>query len=130
MSTVAISCLSREYGITTSTFFTAEALRICVSMSAIGSVIIGVRFLKRYGYQLDFVTPGTSPLFASSRKQIRHSSNFLIKARFRPHRQHRRTTRVENFGFSNERFDLTICACVAILSHYLFVLLKWKTKAL
>ena len=50
-------------------------------------------------YQLDFLTPGISPLFASSRKQIRQRSNILMNPRFRPHRKHRLTLREENFGF-------------------------------
>ena len=44
------------------------ALRTRVSMSAIGSeMFIG-------SYQLDFVTPGSSPSSARSRKQMRHSA--------------------------------------------------------
>jgi len=56
-------------------------------------------------YQLDFLTPGISPRFASSRKQIRHRPKARMYPRFRPHRQQRCTIRDENFGFF---FDLAI----------------------
>jgi hypothetical protein len=62
-------------------------------------------------YQLDLVIPGISPLFANSLKQIRQSLNSPMYPRLRPQRQHRRTIRVEYFGFF---FDLAICASVAI----------------
>src|SRR5262245_11585559 len=37
----------------------------------------------------DFVTPGSSPACASSRKQMRHSRNLRYTARARPHLRHR-----------------------------------------
>jgi len=40
-------------------------------------------------YQLDLQTPGSFPLEARSRKQIRQIPNFLIKALGRPHIGHR-----------------------------------------
>jgi hypothetical protein len=40
-------------------------------------------------YQLALMTPGTSPLKASIRKQMRHMENFRKKARGRPHSGHR-----------------------------------------
>jgi len=43
--------------------------------------------------------PGISPLLASSRKQIRHRSNFRKKPRVRPQRKQRLIVRVENLGF-------------------------------
>ncbi|KKQ56932.1 MAG: hypothetical protein US74_C0009G0017 [Parcubacteria group bacterium GW2011_GWA2_38_13] len=64
-----------------------------------------------FNYHDDFVTPGRSPLFANSRKQILHNLKSLIYALFLPHLQHRLTTLVENFGFL---FDFTTCAVVAI----------------
>jgi hypothetical protein len=64
-----------------------------------------------YFYQLDLVTPGTSPRFASSLKQMRQSSNRRIYPFFRPQRQHRRTIRDENFGVF---FDFAIWFSVAI----------------
>jgi hypothetical protein len=73
-------------------------------------------------YQLDLVTPGTSPLEANSLKQIRHSPNSRMKACLRPQRQQRRTIRVENFGFSMDLCDLIICAFVAICVYFLFFL--------
>src|SRR5262245_4503515 len=39
----------------------------------------------RSSYQLDFVMPGIAPWCASSRRQIRHTPNFLYTARGRPH---------------------------------------------
>lgn len=77
------------------------------------------------GYQLDFLIPGISPLFASSLKQILHSSNLRINARFLPQRQQRRTTLVEYFGAVSERSDLIFCAVVAI-----YYFLKGKPKPL
>ena len=49
-------------------------------------------------YQLDFVTPGSRPTEASSRKQIRQTPNFRMYDRPRPHNRHRLTARVWNFG--------------------------------
>ena len=51
-----------ETGCVTSGCATVTALRIRVSMSATGSVI---------HHQDAFLTPGSSPFWASSRKQIR-----------------------------------------------------------
>ena len=48
------------------------ALRIRVSMSEMGSVIIVLP------YQLALMTPGISPRSAKLRKQMRHSSNFRM----------------------------------------------------
>ena len=50
-------------------------------------------------HQLAFLTPGISPLSASSRKQIRHSPNWRRKARARPQRLQRLTLRTLNLGF-------------------------------
>lgn len=54
-------------------------------------------------YQLDFLTPGIMPSFASSRKQIRHKSKSRMYPRFLPHLKHLRTTRDLNFGGLFER---------------------------
>src|SRR5262249_26137033 len=64
------------------------ALRMRVSMSAIGSVIASP-------YQLDFVTPGIRPSSARSWKQILQRANFRKYARPRPHRLQRLCTREE-----------------------------------
>ena len=56
-------------------------------------------------YQLDFVTPGSLPSDASSRKQILQSWNFRITPRGRPQRRQRLYERTANFGL---RFDLAI----------------------
>ena len=76
--------------------FAVTALRIRVSMSAIGSVISLNSHRWRFGdsvlavcvphhqliyspaYQLLFVTPVTSPSSASLRKHRRHSANFRM----------------------------------------------------
>jgi len=50
-------------------------------------------------YQDDFLTPGSIPSFASSRKQIRHSPKSPIYARPRPHLKQRFVSRVLNFDF-------------------------------
>jgi hypothetical protein len=47
------------------------AFLIFVNISATGSV----RLIVSTPYQLDFVTPGSIPLLASERKQIRQSLN-------------------------------------------------------
>ena len=60
----AISRFVREAGTTTSVWRAREALRTRVSMSAIGSEMF------TWTYQLDLVTPGSSPTRARSRKQI------------------------------------------------------------
>lgn len=57
-------------------------------------------------YQLAFVIPGSSPRLASSRKQMRQQSKSRMYPRFRPHRQHRRMTRVVYFGFTRDRAAL------------------------
>ena len=54
-------------------------------------------------YQLDFVTPGSRPRWAVSRKQMRHSPNFLMYARARPQTWQRFTFRTENFGLRAAR---------------------------
>ena len=64
--------LSLELGIRTVSCMATLALRILVSMSAIGSVIVMDR---RSPYQLAFVTPGTSPWWTISRRQMRHRPN-------------------------------------------------------
>lgn len=64
-----------EAGISTVSFFAVIAFLILVSISAIGSVI----FVSSY-YQLDFLTPGISPLYARFLKQIRQTPYFLKTA--------------------------------------------------
>src|SRR5690606_18712296 len=63
------------------------------------------------GYQLDLAMPGSSPLCAISRKQMRHRPNFRNTARGRPQREQRVYPRTANFGF---RFALAISAFLAI----------------
>jgi hypothetical protein len=68
------------------------ALRIRVSMSAMGSVIVMA------AYQLAFVTPGTSPACTMTRRQMRQSPNLRYTAFGRPHRWHRVYPRTLNLG--------------------------------
>ena len=49
-------------------------------------------------YQLDFLTPGSIPSFANSRKQILQIPKSLMKAFPLPHRKHRFFARVLYFG--------------------------------
>jgi hypothetical protein len=56
-------------------------------------------YFELYNYQLDFLTPGSIPSFANSRKQIRQMPKSLIKPFPLPQRNHRFLVRVENFGF-------------------------------
>jgi len=53
-------------------------------------------------YQLDFLIPGISPLFANSLKQILQIPNFLMYPLLLPHLKQRRTRRVENLGGFND----------------------------
>src|SRR5437016_2751186 len=99
----AMRTLSREAGMSTFSCSARLALRMRVSMSAMGSL--------RMAYQLAFTMPGTSPLSASSRKHSRHISNFRRYARGRPHSLHRWYARVENFGV---RCDFMMRAVFAI----------------
>ena len=65
----ASDSFSLEPGMRTVSNMAELALRIRVSMSAMGSVIVMA------AYQLAFVTPGTSPACTMTRRQIRHSPN-------------------------------------------------------
>ena len=68
---------------------------------------------KYFPYQLDFITPGTSPLSARPRKHRRQSPNLRKYARGRPQTEQRLRCWVENLGFL---FVLAIFAVVAIVS--------------
>jgi hypothetical protein len=75
---LAIANFIFEEETSTVSCFAEFALRILVSISAIGSLIVIVVppyiFLS---YQLAFLTPGISPLYANSLKQIRQIPYFL-----------------------------------------------------
>jgi len=62
-------------------------------------------------YQLDLLTPGTSPFSANSLKHIRHNSNLRIYALCFPHLQQRVTFLVENLGVF---LDFALCDSIAI----------------
>jgi hypothetical protein len=63
-----------------------------------GNRSINYPITRLLDYQLLFVTPVTSPSSASFRKHRRHSPNFRMYARGRPHRWHRLRSRTLNFG--------------------------------
>src|ERR1700722_18326164 len=90
--TSASDCFSLEPGIFTVSNMAEFALRMRVSMSAMGSVIVMA------AYQLAFVTPGTSPACTMTRRQIRQSPNLRYTAFGRPHRWHRVYPRTLNLG--------------------------------
>src|SRR5262245_36412106 len=107
----AISILIRDEGTSTRVCLSMTALRIRVSMSAIGSVILPSYGAVPRRYQLLFVTPVISPSSASLRKHKRQSANFLMYARGRPHRRQRLRSRILYLGFLD---SLAIFAVVAI----------------
>src|SRR5215471_21573431 len=113
-----MSVFKRDAGTSTLGWRAASALRMRVSMSAIGSdvVILSARLL----HQLALITPGISPASASFRKQIRHSLNFRRNPRGRPHRKQRLRCRQRSLGFFAalawaRRSSLAILAVVAIV---------------
>src|SRR5580698_2525271 len=76
-------------------------------------------------YQLDFTTPGISPLRASERKQRRQTPNLRRKARGRPQSWQRLCWRDLNFGFLA---SLTRFAVVAMFfTLYLWFKVQKKT---
>src|SRR3954454_3641520 len=122
LSTSARPHFTLESGISTRGRSIRTALRMHVSISAIGSVIIIVvvrgplsvvrRQLSVAGfaatnngqltalYQLALRTPGIKPWSASFRKQMRQMPNLRYTARGRPQSWHRRLRRVEYLGVS------------------------------
>ena len=64
-------------------------------------------------YQLDFLTPGICPFEDISLKHIRHKPKSRKNPRFLPQRKHRRTMRVENFGFFRAR-AMTDCFAISL----------------
>ncbi len=79
----AISRFIPDMGIATDSCSAVLALRMRVSMSPIGSVTMTPP------HQLDFVIPGITPWWASSRRQMRHTPNLRKYARERPQREQR-----------------------------------------
>ena len=59
--------------------------------------------------------PGISPSLAASRKQARHIPKSRMKARLRPQRKQRLTTRDLNFGGLFERAIVDFFAIVELL---------------
>src|SRR5665647_2311980 len=122
----AMLALSLEYGIVTDSWYAELAFRRRVSMSAIGSVIVmgllpfldGVSpsgDLRRSGYQLLLVTPGSSPRCAISRTQMRQSPNLRYTARGRPQRWHRLLPRTPNFGVLSAFWTRAVFAMSVLL---------------
>src|SRR5437899_3937715 len=72
--------LSLEDGTPTAVFPTAWALRMRVSMSAMGSVML----MREASYQLALIKPGISPRSAISRSLLRPSPNLRNTPRGRP----------------------------------------------
>src|SRR5664279_6274206 len=131
--------LSLECGIATTSWNAEFALRRRVSMSAIGSVIV-IRFFflaavprhcrglrRRRGYQEDFVTPGSSPAWAISRRQIRHSPNLRYTECGRPQRWQRVYPRTANFGLAAALLTSAFFAIAQLLP---VLSLKGKPSAL
>src|SRR5690348_336837 len=88
----AISRFIPDTGIATVSCSAVLALRMRVSMSPMGSVTMTAP------HQLDFVIPGITPWWASSRRQMRHTPNLRKYARERPQREQRWYERVWNFA--------------------------------
>src|SRR5579871_103223 len=90
-----MAVFSFEEGTTTLVFPTDCALRMRVSMSAIGSVmLIRSTLLAVPGYQLAFTTPGISPRMATSRSLLRARPNLRNTPRGRPVSRQRLRRRV------------------------------------
>src|SRR5258708_33388874 len=85
----AILSLILECGSSTAGSNAWLALRIRVSMSEMGSVMV----VKKLGYQLAFVTPGIRPFRAPSRKVQREQANFRRDPWRRPLMEQRCTNR-------------------------------------
>src|SRR5687768_12336772 len=128
----AISVFTFDAGMSTRRCLAPQALRIRVSISAIGSVMLilsrsslppylpvgDVRESKCEStcfplYQLALRTPGISPSSDIPRKQIRQRPNFRRNARERPQRWQRLCCRTWNFGL---RLLFSIIALRAIAS--------------
>src|SRR5512142_676244 len=99
--------LRPEAGTTTFSCRAEDALRMRVSMSAMGSVMD----MGEVSYQLDLMTPVISPCSARLRKQMRHIWNLRRNARGRPHSSHRLYCRTGNFSL---RFACAIFESFAI----------------
>ena len=80
-----MAIFSLDDGIVTTAFSTACALRMRVSMSAMGSLMLmEVLLIFSPDYQLALTTPGMSPLKASSRILLRPRPNMRKVPRGRP----------------------------------------------
>ncbi len=87
----ASATFSLVAGISTNGRSMPLALRMRVSMSAIGSVIMGVVLLSR-GYQDALRTPGINPSLASLRKQMRQTAELAVHGAARARRSGTRRT--------------------------------------
>ena len=70
-----MACFTFDDGIATTVCSTICALRMRVSMSAIGSVILISSPSRAVSYQLALTMPGTSPRIAISRSLLRARPN-------------------------------------------------------
>src|SRR3989338_10114209 len=96
-----------ENGSDTEGLPTRDAFWRRTSRSEIGSFTIN--------YQDDLRMPGIRPSLAASRKHARHIPKSRIKARLRPQRKQRRTTRDLNFGGLLERATVDFLAIVLLV---------------
>src|SRR3954469_9047300 len=79
---------------------------------AVGRPVLVLRPGGALGYQLDLRTPGSSPAWAISRRQIRHRPNLRNTECGRPHRWQRVYARTANLGL---RFAFSIRAFLAMV---------------
>src|SRR5215467_16295092 len=129
-----IETLRLEEGTPTAVFPTAWALRIRVSISAMGSVML----MRSASYQLALMSPGISPRRAISRSLLRASPNLRNTPRGRPvslHRLRRRTGEAfrgscwscsrASWRSSSERFtSLMVASSAARRAAYLATVLR------
>src|SRR5579871_5997177 len=81
-------------------------------------------------YQLDFTTPGISPLRASERKQRRHTPNLSRNARGRPQSWQRLCWRDLNFGVFASLTRFAVVAMYLSLPYSLCALTEGHAEAL
>src|SRR5699024_2044964 len=125
----AISFFIFEAGTSSFSWRTMFALRMRVSISATGSLIVILLTSFPYlgDYQLAFLTPGICPLYANSRKQIRQSMNLRYTECGRPQRSQRVYSCTLNFAL---RFCLATIDFLAMFSPPSLLLLERHTELL
>src|SRR5260370_31635974 len=133
-STWAMEIFNLEDGTPTAVFPTIWALRMRVSMSAMGSVML----MRKTSYQLALISPGISPRSAISRSLLRPRPNLRNTPRGRPVRLQRFRSRTgeaflgscccfsrASWRSSSERLaSLMIASSAARLAAYLATVLR------